>query len=66
VYDSQLDLMPSGSPSRAIFDQRSPALWRGVTAVGICLHMISTRPASRLHEQLVPRDHSAESGLLRI
>ena len=36
VYDSQLDLFPSGSPSRATFDQRSPALWRGVTAVGIC------------------------------
>lgn len=36
VYDSQLDLLPSGSPSRATFDQRSPALWRGVTAVGIC------------------------------
>lgn len=29
VYDSQLDLMPSGSPSRATSDQRSPALWRG-------------------------------------
>ena len=36
VYDSQLHPIPSGSPSRAIFDQRSPALWRGVTAVGIC------------------------------
>ena len=29
MYDSQLDLMPSGSPSRATSDQRSPALWRG-------------------------------------
>ena len=26
VYDSQLDLLPSGSPSRATCDQRSPAL----------------------------------------
>jgi hypothetical protein len=36
VYDSRLDLMPGGSPSRVIFDQRSPALWRGVAAFGIC------------------------------
>jgi hypothetical protein len=29
VYDSQLNLMPSGSPSRATSDQGSSALWRG-------------------------------------
>ena len=29
VYDSQLDLMPSDSPSSATFDQRSPALGEG-------------------------------------